>query len=53
VTLNKMSLGTVIGKIIQLVCSELNIPVPEEFSRFGESGPNAQLNIGRPLINWG
>jgi aarF domain-containing kinase len=51
VTLNKMSFGSVTGKIIQLVCSELNIPVPEEFSRFGESGPDAQLNIGRPLIN--
>ncbi|XP_059459433.1 uncharacterized protein LOC132188991 [Corylus avellana] len=51
VTLNKMSLGAVTGNIIQLVCSELNIPVPEEFSRFSVSGPDEQLNFGRPMIN--
>lgn len=51
VTLNKMSFGGVTGKIIQLICSELNIPVPEDYLRFGVSGPDAQLNFGRPLIN--
>ncbi|XP_010263230.1 PREDICTED: uncharacterized protein LOC104601555 isoform X2 [Nelumbo nucifera] len=51
VTLNKMSLGTVTGKIIELVCSELNIPLPEEFSRFGERRPDMQLNLGKPLIS--
>ncbi|KAF5748068.1 hypothetical protein HS088_TW04G00016 [Tripterygium wilfordii] len=35
VTLNKMSFGDVTRKIVQLVCSELNIPSPDEFS-----GPN-------------
>ncbi|XP_043713813.1 uncharacterized protein LOC122662289 [Telopea speciosissima] len=51
VTLNKLSLGTVTGNIIQFVCSELNLPVPEEFSRFGENGPDINPNLGRPLIN--
>ncbi|KAL4625105.1 hypothetical protein ACB092_05G000200 [Castanea dentata] len=36
VTLNKMTLGAVTGNIINFVCSELNIPVPEEFSIFSE-----------------
>ncbi|KAJ7958616.1 Beta-lactamase-related protein [Quillaja saponaria] len=47
VTLNKMSLGSVTANIIQFVCSELNIPVPEDYSRFGET----ELNMGRALIN--
>lgn len=47
VTVNKMSLGGVTRSIIQLVCSELNIPVPEEFSRFGEKGPDMQFNLGQ------
>ncbi|KAF6141775.1 hypothetical protein GIB67_027953, partial [Kingdonia uniflora] len=51
VTLNKMSLGGVTGNIIQLVCSELNVPVPEEFSKFGEKGPDMQLNLGQTIIN--
>ncbi|KAG6649392.1 uncharacterized protein LOC122315961 [Carya illinoinensis] len=51
VTLNKMSFGAVTANIVQLVCSELNIPVPEEFLRFGGMGPDAQLNPARPLIN--
>ncbi|KAJ6814375.1 uncharacterized protein M6B38_139790 [Iris pallida] len=46
VTLNKMSLGSVTSSIIQLVCSELNVPVPEEFSQFGQKGPDMQLNVG-------
>lgn len=45
VTVNKMSLGGVTRSIIQLVCSELNIPLPEEFTRFGEKGPDMQLNL--------
>ncbi|XP_073014376.1 uncharacterized protein [Typha latifolia] len=46
VTVNKMSLGGVTRSIIQLVCSELNIPLPDEFSTFGEKGPDMQLNLG-------
>jgi aarF domain-containing kinase len=34
VTLNKMSLGTATRRIIQFVCSELNVPLPDEFSVF-------------------
>ncbi|EOY29153.1 ABC1 family protein [Theobroma cacao] len=47
VTLNKMSFGGVTAKIIELVCSELNIPLPEEFS--GSS--RRDLNTFSPLIN--
>ena len=54
VTLNKMSLGGVTGKIIQFICSELNLPVPEDYSRFsGSEKPEEQSNVWRPLINWG
>ncbi|KAG0473953.1 hypothetical protein HPP92_015810 [Vanilla planifolia] len=35
VTVNRMSLGVVTRRIVQLVCSELNIPVPDEFSGHG------------------
>ncbi|XP_039117743.1 probable protein kinase UbiB isoform X1 [Dioscorea cayenensis subsp. rotundata] len=45
VTVNKMSLGGVTRSIIQLVCSELNVPLPDEFSSFGEKGPDMQLNL--------
>ncbi|CAK9185545.1 unnamed protein product [Ilex paraguariensis] len=51
VTLNKMSFGAVTRNIIQLVCSELDIPLPEEFSKVGERGPYMQLNLETPLIN--
>ncbi|WCJ30547.1 ABC1 family protein [Euphorbia peplus] len=53
VTVNKMSFGTTTRKIIQLVCSELNIPIPEDYSGSGGlGGTDAQfLNIGRPMIN--
>lgn len=53
VTVNKMSFGTTTRKIVQLVCSELNIPVPEDYSGLaGGGGPDSQLlNIGRPMIN--
>ncbi|KAI3888422.1 hypothetical protein MKW92_009544 [Papaver armeniacum] len=47
VTLNKMSLGSVTRNIIQLVCSELNLPVPEEYSKRDEKGPGVQT----PMIN--
>ncbi|KAI4376225.1 hypothetical protein MLD38_014011 [Melastoma candidum] len=47
VTLNKMSMGTVTRNIIQLVCSELGIPVSMEHmtEAVGES------SIERPMIN--
>ncbi|KAL0916643.1 hypothetical protein M5K25_014171 [Dendrobium thyrsiflorum] len=45
VTVNKMSLGGVTRKIIQLVCSELKIPLPVEFSEHGEIGPDMQLSL--------
>ncbi|KMT17760.1 hypothetical protein BVRB_2g035090 isoform A [Beta vulgaris subsp. vulgaris] len=48
ITLNKMSFGAVTGEIIQLVCSELNLPLPKELK--GLEG-NLELNSGRPLIN--
>ncbi|XP_016499700.2 uncharacterized protein LOC107818248 isoform X1 [Nicotiana tabacum] len=38
VTLNKLSFGSVTAKIIHLICSELNIPVPQEISRLVETG---------------
>ncbi|KAG6485207.1 hypothetical protein ZIOFF_053740 [Zingiber officinale] len=47
ITVNKMSLGGVTRSIVQLVCSELNIPLPEDFSRFGEKGPDMQLNLAQ------
>ncbi|KAF3454085.1 hypothetical protein FNV43_RR04532 [Rhamnella rubrinervis] len=43
VILNKLSFGDLTAKIIQLVCSELNIPTPEDYRRF--------LEMGKPLIN--
>ncbi|KAF3446469.1 hypothetical protein FNV43_RR11648 [Rhamnella rubrinervis] len=51
VTVNKMSFGVVTAHIINLVCSELNIPVPEEYTSFEEMGPNEEFNLARPLIN--
>ncbi|MCD9561028.1 hypothetical protein HAX54_019962 [Datura stramonium] len=51
VTLNKMSFGTVTAKIVHLVCSELNIPVPQEISRLVETGSTSQSEMGKPLIN--
>ncbi|KAG8656749.1 hypothetical protein MANES_03G001800v8 [Manihot esculenta] len=51
VTLNKMSFGGVTRKIVQLVCSELNVPLPDDFSDAGDRGADVQLNIGRPMIN--
>ncbi|KAJ0593968.1 putative ABC-type Cd(2+) transporter [Helianthus annuus] len=39
VTLNKLSFGALTGEIIRFVCSELDVPVPEEYagSRFAET----------------
>ncbi|KAF3622247.1 putative basic leucine zipper 9-like [Capsicum annuum] len=51
VTLNKLSFGTVTAKIIHLICSELNIPVPQEISKLVETGSASQLQISKPLIN--
>ncbi|XP_020578363.1 uncharacterized protein LOC110023342 [Phalaenopsis equestris] len=45
VTVNKMSLGGVTRRIIRLVCSELKIPLPAEFSEDGEKGPDMQLSL--------
>lgn len=50
VTLNKMSFGGVTASIIQLICSELNIPLPVEFSTLGVSdGQHGRVAV--PLIN--
>ncbi|XP_042418895.1 uncharacterized protein LOC122007137 [Zingiber officinale] len=46
VTVNRMSLDGVTRRIIQLVCSELNIPLPQEFSKSGKLGPDMQFNLG-------
>ncbi|KAK8679644.1 hypothetical protein V6N13_145087 [Hibiscus sabdariffa] len=43
VTVNKMSFGGVTSKIVELVCSELNVPLPE--------GLSGSRDINRPLIN--
>ncbi|XP_020275190.1 uncharacterized protein LOC109849732 [Asparagus officinalis] len=43
VTVNKMSLGGVTRRIVQLVCSELNVPLPDEFSETGRRGPDTQI----------
>ncbi|KAB5513723.1 hypothetical protein DKX38_027629 [Salix brachista] len=48
VTLNKMSFGTATRRIIQFVCSELNVPLPDEFSVLSETVPDEVL---RPMIN--
>lgn len=51
VTLNKMNFGGVTAKVMQLVCSELNIPLPADFYRFGERISGDDSNIAVPLIN--
>ncbi|XP_038897790.1 uncharacterized protein LOC120085710 [Benincasa hispida] len=50
VTVNKISLGGVTASIIQLVCSELNIPLPVEFSSPGLSD-GQHSRVETPLIN--
>ncbi|WZY79425.1 uncharacterized protein LOC106404229 [Brassica napus] len=49
ITVNKMSLGGVTASIIRLVCSELNIPLPKDFSI--ANGKGLELEMGTPLIN--
>ncbi|KAK6912370.1 ABC1 atypical kinase-like domain [Dillenia turbinata] len=53
VTLNKMSLGAVTATVVKFICSELNLPYPEEFSRFSgrESDSILPSNLAKPLIN--
>lgn len=51
VTLNKMSFGGVTAKIIQLVCSELNLPIPEEYLRSGTVQQGQEVELARPIIN--
>ncbi|KAH7573947.1 hypothetical protein JRO89_XS03G0230600 [Xanthoceras sorbifolium] len=50
VTLNKMSFGSTTGRILHFICSELNLPMPEEYLRFGEKDPDT-LDLAKPLIN--
>ncbi|KAL2318235.1 hypothetical protein Fmac_032111 [Flemingia macrophylla] len=47
VTQNKLSFGSVTGKIVHFVCSELNIPVPDDFSRFADE----RSDMAMPMIN--
>ncbi|GAB2276038.1 hypothetical protein Dimus_010780 [Dionaea muscipula] len=48
ITVNKMSFGGVTGKVIQLVCTELNIPVPMELSLASRS---IEGEASMPIIN--
>ncbi|KAG6387861.1 hypothetical protein SASPL_153055 [Salvia splendens] len=50
ITLNKLNMGGVTAKIMQLVCSELNIPLPADFYRFSERLGDDYSNIV-PLIS--
>ncbi|KAL1532327.1 hypothetical protein AAHA92_32351 [Salvia divinorum] len=50
ITLNKLNMGGVTAKIMQLVCSELNIPLPADFYRFSERIADDDSNIA-PIIN--
>ncbi|KAL6873654.1 hypothetical protein ACP4OV_013736 [Aristida adscensionis] len=45
VMVNKLSLGSVTRGVVRLVCEELGIPVPDEFSAAGEKGPDMVLNL--------
>lgn len=51
ITLNKMNMGGVTAKVMQLICSELNIPLPADFYRFTERLNNDESNVVVPLIN--
>ncbi|XP_055960408.1 uncharacterized protein LOC126667228 isoform X2 [Mercurialis annua] len=52
VTVNKLSFGSVTRKIVQLVCSELNVPIPQELSiSSNERGSDSKSNAEKPLIN--
>ncbi|KAI4966504.1 hypothetical protein ZWY2020_040692 [Hordeum vulgare] len=48
VTVNKMALGSVTRRVVRLVCEELGVPVPDEFSVAGEKGPDMVLNLAPP-----
>ncbi|XP_057799176.1 uncharacterized protein LOC131015001 isoform X2 [Salvia miltiorrhiza] len=50
ITLNKLNMGGVTAKIMQLVCTELNIPLPADFYRFSERLADDDSNIV-PIIN--
>ncbi|KAH7365532.1 hypothetical protein KP509_18G033300 [Ceratopteris richardii] len=45
ITVNKMSRGSVTGKIIKFICSELNMPCPEEYNDGGGMGPDMKLDM--------
>lgn len=49
VTVNKMSFGSVTAAIIKFICSELNLPVPVEYS--GSGGPDISASLEKPIIN--
>jgi aarF domain-containing kinase len=51
VTLNKISFGTATRKIIQFVCSELNVPLPDEFSILSGTEAGEGLSLSRALFN--
>ncbi|XP_073130168.1 uncharacterized protein [Henckelia pumila] len=51
VTLNKMNFGGVTAKVMKLVCSELDIPLPADFYRFTERIDENEVNVAIPLIN--
>lgn len=52
VTLNKMSFGGVTASVVKLVCSELNIPLPEDYAKLLDIGSDGQINLGTtPMIN--
>ncbi|KAJ6915422.1 hypothetical protein NC651_017426 [Populus alba x Populus x berolinensis] len=51
VTLNKISFGTATRKIIQFVCSALNVPLPDEFSILSGTEAGEELSISRALFN--
>ncbi|XP_073019567.1 uncharacterized protein [Primulina eburnea] len=51
VTLNKMNLGGVTAKVMKLICSELDIPLPADFYRFTERIHENEVNVASPLIN--
>lgn len=48
VTVNKMSFGSVTANIIKFICSELNLPIPVEYSG---SGPDVSASLEKPIIN--
>eukprot|EP00249_Psilotum_nudum_P017936 c26558_g1_i2 orf=399-3233(+) len=48
ITLNKMS-RQVTAKIVRLICSELDLPCPDDYSEVGTSGPDTGLHLKTPL----